>query len=291
MATKKQPFNYGQYAKQAQVKGQWGVPDPAGTARGRLAQFRRGLTGIGVARNKFERWAMQSEPGQEAAGISAGIGAEQDRMMAQRQKISERATRQQINRSQQPDAYTYKTGGMVYNPEKGYKEYTETKRTGSRSQDLEERRLKTYTSFGKDTGWDADVMYDYQHQRGKHYEQSMTRLFMSNPENAAKTMESLYDWFDDFDKALWTMAIYNGMNKFGDISSLEGVTYFQGDDPAAPNYDPRQAGLPVLKTPEQKGAYAVSLAAARSNKMNNAVEKFGELKAQMFTLQWQSHKT
>jgi hypothetical protein len=286
MATKEKPFNYGQYAKQAQVKGQWGVPDPAGTARGRLAQFRRGLTGIGVARNKFERWAMQSEPGKEAAGISAGIGAEQDRMMAQRQKISERATRQQIHRSQQPDSYRYKVGEHVYNPEKGYKEYKETWHTGSRSEDTEARRVGTYTAFGKDTGWDADVMYDYQHQRGKHYEQSMTRLFMSNPENAAKTMESLYDWFDDFDKTLWTMAIFNGMNKFGDVSSLEGVTYFQGDDPAAPNYDPRQAGLPVLKTPEQKGAYAVSLAAARSDKMNNAVEKFGELKAKMFTLQW-----
>jgi hypothetical protein len=250
---KKQPFDLAHYIRNQNMPGQfggaaagqWGIPDPAGTARGRLAQFRRGLVGIGVAQNPVEQWAMGSKPGQEAAGIAAGMKAYTEKKQAAAAKYSERQTKNQLSRSQA-------AGGV----------------------DLEERRLSSLETQNR-TGWSTQRTMDFMangvpSSTGKYLQAGRS------PAEQESYMETIQDKFDIVNDALWNAAIYSGMSQFTDIGSLEGVEY--DTNPESPTY-----GEPIIENADDQKAYDDAVSAAAANPDSTAIEKFGRMQSYYYT--------
>jgi hypothetical protein len=251
MMAKKPAFNLANYIRNQNMPGQlggaaagqWGIPDPAGTARGRLAQFRRGLVGIGAAQSTPEQWAMQSKPGEEMKGIASGMKAMQDAKAAKMAAIQKRHT----------DMVSSNIAAGFSTSEIG-PQYTE------------QDRLSDMKTEGR-TGWTMDEILEYRRGEGSKYdkEEKFARAMRSPAEEIAYN-ETIQDKYNVVDQALWDMALGNKSMEYTDIGSLPGV-----------NYDAN--GQPIIKTQEDQDNYNKAVNAASQDPNSNAIEKYGLLKA------------
>jgi hypothetical protein len=259
----KQPFNLANYIRNQNMPGkfggaaagQWGIPDPAGTARGRLAQFRRGLVGIGVAQNPVEEWAMGSLPGKEASGISAGMKAYTEKKKAAAAKYEARQTMNQATRAQA-------VADMNPAEQKAWR------------QEQEGRRLSSFETQNR-TGWSTQRTLDFMangipSSTGKYLQAGRS------PAEQESYMETIQDKFDIVNQALWRMAMYSGMSRFTDLGSLPGINY--DTDPTSPTYME-----PIIKNADDQKAYDAAVASASQSATSDAVEKFGRMQSFYYT--------
>lgn len=240
------------------AKGRWGVPDPAGTARGRLAQFRRGLVGRGVAQSGPEFWAMNAQPGQETKAISDAILKQKTQRAAsiaaaQKRGIAHQTTPGRFNNILLDTVHSNVLGPIPWN------EYQES------------NRLAQIGVAEKQIGMSMDRLLNPPELSG-------AMNFVRSSMTPAKELE--YDQImqqkmNVVNQAIWKMALMNAAGEYTDIGSLTGVEYDMNQD--SPTY-----GRPILDTKEKVDAYNSAIAAASRNPDSHAIEKYGVLQSYFY---------
>jgi hypothetical protein len=258
----KKSFDLSTYLRKTGGLSTWGTADPAGTARGRLAQFRRGLVGVNAARSNIERYAYGSEPGKEQAAISTGLAAEKTAQSAAIAKAQADATRKQAHRA---GGDIPLNSGLI-----GAGGYRDSRID---AEDEELGRVKHISQWEQGHGWGFEDALAYAQGEGRMFNSPIQKYLRASgsPAKEQAYAENMQDDLNMVNNALWQMALHSAAAEYTDVGSLPGVEY-------------DASGSPILITDAQKATYNSALATAAAG-TGHAVEKFGLIQSYFYT--WQ----